>query len=152
MNKILELGIIRSVGWITYTAQVWPGNFFLQWCLDKRESSSNRLFSNGRDQLKRGQDIGLCPIYKRHIHESILEANNLPLLLLRKAINSCTKWVFSVIGQYKFSVSSFQVFQVFVCTRPMVKCFTAKSTFMTILEKLSAWWRNRAKNDHWSSD
>ena len=41
-------------------------------------------------------------------------------LLLRKAINSCTKWVFSVIGHYEFSVSS----EVFVCTRPTVKCFT----------------------------
>ena len=34
-------------------------------------------------------------------------------LLLRKAINSRTKWVFSVIGQCEFSVSS----EVFVCTR-----------------------------------
>ena len=40
-------------------------------------------------------------------------------LLLRKAINSCTKWVFSVIDQYEFSVSS----EVFLCTWPMVKCF-----------------------------
>ena len=34
-------------------------------------------------------------------------------LLLLKVINSCTKWVFSMIGQYEFSVSS----EVVVCTR-----------------------------------
>ena len=36
-----------------------------------------------------------------------------PALLLLKVINSCTKWVFSMIGQYEFSVSS----EVVVCTR-----------------------------------
>ena len=35
-----------------------------------------------------------------------------PALLLLKVINSCT-WVFSMIGQYEFSVSS----EVVVCTR-----------------------------------
>ena len=34
-------------------------------------------------------------------------------LLLRKVINSCTKWAFSMIGQHEFSVSS----EVVVCTR-----------------------------------
>ena len=34
-------------------------------------------------------------------------------LLLRKVINSCTKWAFSMIGQYEFSFSS----EVVVCTR-----------------------------------
>ena len=43
-------------------------------------------------------------------------------------INSCTKWVFSGIDQYEFSVSS----EVFVCTRPMVKC-------ITVLKRTLSW-------------
>ena len=33
----------------------------------------------------------------------------------------------------------------------MLHC-SAKSALMKILEKFSAWWGVRAKNDHWSSD
>ena len=33
----------------------------------------------------------------------------------------------------------------------MLHC-SAKSALMKLLEKFSAWWRIRAKNDHWSSD
>ena len=67
--------------------------------------------------------------------------------LVTVAINSCTEWVFSVIGQFEFSVSS----QVFVCPNGKMLHSFARSPFITVLEKLSTWWCIRAKSDHWSS-
>ena len=62
-------------------------------------------------------------------------------LLLRWAINSCTKWVFSVITQYEFSLSS----EVFVCTDGKMLHYFAKSALMTILEKVKRLVVNQSK-------
>ena len=56
--------------------QAWPRNYFEQWFIDKRENCSNRVFSNGRDQLKRRHDIDYVRFTSGiPVPDGILEAN-----------------------------------------------------------------------------
>ena len=66
MNKILELGIIRSVGWIM--SQIYYSE---QLC----NHAPTEILAMTEINLREAR-YKLCPIYKQHIHASIFEANN----------------------------------------------------------------------------
>ena len=58
MNKILvELGIIRYVGWIM--SPMYNGNSFEQWRIDKRENGSNRVLAMTDINLRDGTILTL---------------------------------------------------------------------------------------------